>query len=202
MTPELDLLELAWDIVWWRRLAYFATLVTTIFVGLFFAALVYEWPKDILASVENALTTLAGQHIEAALTLAIQKSGSAVASILPGWFAAVLPEISKYPLTAIVSLTLLATLFFVVSATLQRRIAAYAEWAWGDQKGLPAADAPAPNWLNVIARPGRKISGWLYRTLWLGFVVNAIGIILAVVALIVSSPYWIWRVIRRRPWMA
>ena len=56
MTPELDLLELAWDIVWWRRLAYFATLVTTIFVGLFFAALVYEWPKDILASVENALT--------------------------------------------------------------------------------------------------------------------------------------------------
>jgi uncharacterized protein (DUF2235 family) len=202
MTPELDLLELAWDIVWWRRLAYFATLVTTIFVGLFFAALVYEWPKDILASVENALTALAGQRIEAALTLAIQKSGSALASILPGWLAAVLPEISKYPLTAVVSLTLLATLFFVVSATLQRRIAAYAEWAWGDQKGLPPADAPAPNWLNAIARPGRKISGWLYRALWLGVVVNLIGIVLGVMALIVSSPYWIWRVFRRRPWMA
>jgi len=67
---------------------------------------------------------------------------------------------------------------------------------------LPPAAAPAPNWLNAIARPGRKISGCLYRTLWLGLFVNAIGIILGIMALIVSSPYWIWRVFRRRPWMA
>jgi hypothetical protein len=29
-----------------------------------------------------------------------------------------------------------------------------------------------------------------------------IGIVIGVAVLIVSSPYWIWRVFRRRPWMA
>jgi hypothetical protein len=53
--------------------------------------------------------------------------------------------------------------------------------------------------MNAIARPGRRISGWVYRNLWLGFVVNVIGIVLGVVAIVVSSPYWIWRVFRRRP---
>jgi hypothetical protein len=37
---------------------------------------------------------------------------------------------------------------------------------------------------------------------WLGLLVNALGIVIGFVALIVASPYWIWRVFRRRPWMA
>ena len=202
LTPELDRLELAWDIVWWRRFAYFATLAATIFVGLFFAALIFDWPNRILAGAEAVLTALAGQSIEGWAVWAFQKVGSASTGILPGWFAAVLPEVAKYPLTAVVSLALLAVLFFWMSDALQQRIAAYAEWAWGDQKGLPQDAAPAPNWLNAIARPGRKVSGFLYRTLWLGLLVNALGIAIGFATLIVASPYWIWRVFRRRPWMA
>jgi hypothetical protein len=34
-------------------------------------------------------------------------------SVLPGWLAAVLPEVSKFPLAAVVSLALLAVLFFL-----------------------------------------------------------------------------------------
>jgi len=43
---------------------------------------------------------------------AIQKLGTWVALILPGWASAVLPELSRYPLAAVVSLALLAWLFF------------------------------------------------------------------------------------------
>jgi len=205
LTAELDLLDRAWDIVWWRRLAYFATLITTIFVGLFFAALVYVWPNSILDWAEKGLVSIVGEGAEASLKWVLQKLGSGLDAILPGWLAAVLPEVSKYPLAAVVSVVLLGTLFFVVSSALQGRIAAYAEWGWADQKGLPAAAAPAPNWMNAIAHPGRKVSAWCYRVLWLGVFVNVVGFVLWIITLIVltvSSPIWVWRELRRRPWMA
>jgi uncharacterized protein (DUF2235 family) len=202
LEPELDRLDLAWDIVWWRRLAYFATLVTTTFVGLFFAALVYQWPKSVLGRVEAGLTALVGQTLEQSVGWLLQKVASLFGFLLPSFVTAAVPSLTHYPLTAVVSLVLLAVLFFVVSGALQRRVAGYAEWAWADQKGLPPTGAPQPNWLNAIARPGRKVSAWIYRWVWLGIVVNLVGIIIGLSALVVASPYWIWRVFRRRPWMA
>ena len=29
-----------------------------------------------------------------------------------------------------------------------------------------------------------------------------LGIVIGVIALVVLSPFWIWRLLRRRPWMA
>jgi uncharacterized protein (DUF2235 family) len=202
LTAELARLEQAWDIVWWRRLAYFGTLATTIFLALFFAALVVDWPNSILAGAEGILSALGGARIGEGIAWLIQQGSSVFALILPSWAVSAMPSFSKYPLTALVSLALLATLFLWASDALQRRIEAHAEWAWGSQKGLPLEGAPEPNWLNAIARPGRKITGWLYRRLWRGLVVYAVGICLGVVVLVLASPYWIFRVFRRRPWMA
>jgi hypothetical protein len=148
------------------------------------------------------LSSIVGAQIDALAHWTFEKGASSIAFALPGWLTAVLPSFSHYPLTAILALVVLAVLFFWVSRALQARIGQFAEWGWAAQKGLPADGALEPNWMNAIARPGRKISGWVYRNLWLGFVVNVIGIVLGVVAIVVSSPYWIWRVFRRRPWMA
>jgi hypothetical protein len=48
-------MENAWDMVWWRRLAYFTTLALTAFVGLFALLIVCPWPKRILHVTEDAL---------------------------------------------------------------------------------------------------------------------------------------------------
>lgn len=205
LTAELDRLENAWDIVWWRRIAYLATVFVTAFVVLFFAALIMEWPMTVLASVEHVLTGVTGARINEMAHWIFETGASSIAFALPGWLTAVLPSFSHYPLTAILALAILAVLFIWVSPALQARIGQFAEWGWAAQKGLPVDGAPEPNWMNAIARPGRKISGWCYRRLWLGLVVNAVGFILGlitVIVLIVLSPIWIWRELRRRSWMA
>jgi uncharacterized protein (DUF2235 family) len=202
MAPDSECIELAWDIVWWRRIAYFATLLTTAFVALFFAALMYQWPNRILDCAERALAGLFGAAVEGWLTGVIGKAGSRFASLLPGWLGAVLPELSKYPLAAVVSLALLAVLFFRVADVLQARIGMFAEWAWAAQKGLPATGAPEPNWLNAIARPGRKLSAMLYRFVWIGIIVNIAGFAIGLVTAIILLPIMKLRDLRRRPWMA
>lgn len=202
LTPELDRLERAWEIVWWRRLAYFATLAMALFVALFFAALMFDWPTRVLAPVEGVLSRFAGPYVTHGVGWIFQKGASLIAFALPGWVAAAIPSFSKYPLTASMALGLLAVLFFWVSNALQRRIGAYAEWAWGAQKGLPVTGAPEPNWLNAIAHRGRKVTGFLYRVVWRPIVVDAAGIAIALLALVVTSPIWIFRIFRRRPWMA
>jgi uncharacterized protein (DUF2235 family) len=202
LAPEVDRLENAWDIVWWRRIAYFGTVLATGFVALFFAALAMDWPKYILATAERILASTVGTRVDEVAHWLFESGASKIAFALPGWLTAVLPSFSKYPLTAILSLAILALLFFRVSNALQARIGQTAEWGWAAQKGLPPNGAPEPNWMNTIARPGRKISGWIYRNVWLGVAVNVIGFFIGLVALVAFSPYWIWRVFRRRPWMA
>jgi uncharacterized protein (DUF2235 family) len=202
MTPELDLLENAWDIVWWRRLNYFATLAATAVVALFFAALVMDWPDAILGYAEQFLSGIAGARIADAAKWIFQTGASGIAFMLPGWLTAALPSFSKYPLTAILSLAILAVLIFRVSYVLKARGGYLAEWAWGAQKGLSFKDAPAPSWMNSIARPGRKVSRFLYRSVWLPVVIHFGGVLIGIVALIVTAPIWIFKVFRRRPWMA
>ncbi len=202
MTPELDLLENAWDLVWWRRLNYFATLGATAVVALFFAALVMDWPDAILGYAEQFLSGITGARIAEIAKWIFRTGASSMAAALPGWVTAVLPSFSKYPLTAILSLVILAALFFRVSSVLKARAGYLAEWAWGAQKGLSFKDAPAPNWMNSIARPGRKVSRFLYRSVWLPVVVHLLGVFIGIVALTVSAPIWIFKVFRRRPWMA
>jgi hypothetical protein len=104
-------------------------------------------------------------------------------------------------LSGIVGLLLLAWSFFIWSEKMQRRIAVHAEWAWSGAKNLVAAAQPKTDWHNAVARRLRPITAWLYRWVWRKVVVAVLGIVLGVVALILFSPYWLFRIFRRRPWM-
>jgi hypothetical protein len=201
LRPEQDVLERAWDIVWWRRLAYFATLIVTAFLSLFALRSLFALPDWILTTTEAGFASLFGATLTGWIAAAWRWLLGILAHVLPDWAHALLPAFASYPVSSAVALGLLALLFFDVASRLKGRIGAHAEWAWAVQKGLPVHGEPAANWLNTIARPGRAFTARLYR-LWRAFFVYVVGWLLAVTALVVSSPYWIFRVFRRRPWMA
>ncbi|HEX5210231.1 MAG TPA: DUF2235 domain-containing protein [Pseudolabrys sp.] len=202
-------MENAWDLVWWRRLAYFMTLALTAFVGLFALRLVFAWPDVILKCTEAKLQWLWSY---VTWTLGPTWSGRIAAwwywaldhvgAVLPSWADPAIPSFKEYPLSGVVSLALLAWTFFIWSSRLEQRIEDLAEWAWAAHKGLAAAAEPKTDWRNVVARVLRPITGWLYRNIWRGLLVPLLGIAIGVVALVLLSPYWIWRVFRRKPWMA
>jgi uncharacterized protein (DUF2235 family) len=207
LRPEADRLEQAWDIVWWRRLAYFATLALTAFMSLFALRLIFEWPDKILKYTEAVLSPawewitahlgVAGaSKIETAWHWLLDHAGA----ILPSWTTGLLPSFAIYPLSGVLGLALLALFFFKITTALQARIGAHAEWAWGEQKGLPAPSALQANWLNSVARVGRPVTAFLYR-IWRKVLVNALGIAIGGVALILLSPFWLWRILRRPAWM-
>jgi hypothetical protein len=101
-----------------------------------------------------------------------------------------------------VALALLAWMFFSLSTKFQNRIGVYAEWAWAAHKKLVPAARPPTNWQHGVARKLRGITAALYRV-WLKLLVPVLGVALGVIALVVLSPYWIPRTLRRRrPWMA
>ena len=109
---------------------------------------------------------------------------------------------AEHPLTAVLSLGLLAWLFFRKSEDLQDRIKARAEWAWSAQKELEARYAPKPGWLNSVARYGRPTTAWLcyyYRKL----IVHVLGIAIGVAALVPLTLFGLWRgLFKRRKWLA
>ncbi len=199
--PEGDVLQRAWDIVWWRRLAYFATLTVTAYLSLFVLRLMFTWPDGILRVTEAGLSAVFGVRITGWFAQSWAWFLGLIAHVLPDWMSGLIPSFDAYPLSSALALAVLAVLFFQVSEQLQDRIAAHAEWAWAVQKGLPPQGEPPADWLNRIARPGRVISARLYR-LWRAFFVYVVGFVLGITALVIFSPYWIFRVFRRRPWMA
>lgn len=203
-----EALEQAWDIVWWRRLAYFITLGLTGFLLLFAVRLVIPQADFILDFTEarlGAVWSLVTRVLGATATGWIESGWSwlvAHVGSLLGWAAFIVPSFAKYPLSGLLALALLALVFFVWTDRLHKRIEVHAEWAWARQKGLPAAAKPKTDWYNAVARPLRPVTAWVYRAVWRAVLVNLLGIGLGVLALILLSPFWIWRVVRRRPWMA
>jgi len=217
-------MENAWDLVWWRRLAYFTTLALTVFVGLFAVLLFSNRPKFIFVAIEDVLdriwlgftgaigsilpsglatkwTELIGYIDSAASHWIVKVWGWIVGAVGFGWASPVGNSFADYPLTAIVAFGLLAWSFFIWSGRLEAQIEVLAEWAWAGHKGLAAAAQPKTDWRNVVARALRPITGWLYRAVWRGLLVPLLGIAIGVVTLVLLSPYWIWRVFRRRSWM-
>jgi len=207
--PDAAALENAWDLVWWRRIAYFAALAMTAFVGLFALRLVFAWPDYILMITETALG-LAWSFVSAILGATATAGIDSLfgwllghaGSVLPGWASATIPSFREYPLSGLVSLALLALAFFGWSRKLERRIRVMAEWAWASQKGLTTAAKPKTDWRNIVARALRPVTALLYRHIWRGVFVPVLGIAIGVVALIALSPILLWRALRRRPWMA
>jgi uncharacterized protein (DUF2235 family) len=205
-------LENAWDLVWWRRIAYFTTLVLTVFVSLFALRLMFAWPNCILTVTEawlnwvwSFITATLGPTLTGAIAHAWDWLLNNIGAVLPGWATPTIPSFREYPLSGIVSLLLLAWVFLIWSAKLERRIEVLAEWAWAGHKGLPAAADPKTDWRNIVAQALRPVTTWLYWWLWRGMFVPLLGIVIGLVVLIVSivlSPIWIWSKLRRRPWMA
>lgn len=227
-SAERKAMDDAWDLVWWRRIAYFATLGLTAFVGLFALLLISSWPKLILEATEAVFARIwlafAGT-VAAILPTFSARWWKALVGYLDsgfphwvaevwgwlagalgfGWASPVGNSFSDYPLTAVVSLGLLAWIFFFWSKKLERRTEVLAEWAWAKHKGMPAAAQPTRDWRNVVAKGLRPVTGWLYRNIWRGLFVPALGIFVGLLALtmtILLSPFWIWDKLRRRPWMA
>jgi uncharacterized protein (DUF2235 family) len=202
-------MENAWDLVWWRRLAYFTTLALTAFVGLFALRLVFAWPECILTVTEawlgwvwSFVTAALGATATGWIVTAWSWLLDHIGSVLPGWASPTVPSFQKYPLSGIVSLALLAWAFFFWSKKLEQRIEDLAEWAWAGHKGLAAAAQPKTDWHNAVARALRPVTAFLYRWVWRGVFVPLLGIAIGVVVLVLLSPIWLWRTIRRRPWMA
>ena len=198
-------MENAWDMVWWRRLAYFTTLALTAFVG-FALRLVFgvagvhpdghrsvAW-RGVVVSHCCSWCDRAG-WIGNAWNWLLDHLGS----VLPDWASPTVPSFWKYPLSGIVSLALLAWAFFFLVEKIGSRLA---EWAWAGHKRLAAAAQPKTDWHNVVARALRPVTAFLYRWLWRGVFVPVLGIGLGLAALMILSPYWIWRTLCRRPWMA
>ena len=218
-------MENAWDMVWWRRFAYLATVALSLFVGLFALLLVSKWPKPIFDVTEAALLNVwlvfAGAigsvlphwlsggwnaligYIGSAVPHWIATGWGGLAGLLGfGWASPVGNSLAEYPLTAIVSLALLAWVFFIWSSKLEQRIEVFAEWAWAGYKGLPATAQPKTDWHNVVARALRPLTAFFYRWIWRGVVVPLLGIAIGAVMLVVLSPIWIWRLLRSKPWSA
>jgi hypothetical protein len=206
--PDAAAMEDAWDLVWWRRAAYFTTLGLTAFVALFALRLVFEWPNAILKLTERWLGWLWSY-----VTWAIGPNATGwisdswtwllghIGAVLPGWASPAIPSFKEYPLSGIVALALLAWAFFMWSGKLERRIEVLAEWAWAGHKCLPAGAKPKTDWRNAVARMLRPITAFFYRWLWRGIFVPLLGIAIGIVALVLLSPYWIWRLLRSKPWM-
>ena len=208
LKADTTALNLAMDVVWWRRLAYFATLALTIFVGLFALRLAFDWPNSVLRATEavlgegwGAVTSLFGPTITSWVTGLWKWFTGTVGGWMPGWMSTMLASLAVYPLTAIVSIGVLALFFFKITEDLHDRIDMLTEWAWAAQKQLPVASAPPPNWQNTVARRGRPFTAWLYRG-WRLVIVNLLGILIALTVLLLGFPIWVFRVLRHRPWMA
>jgi uncharacterized protein (DUF2235 family) len=212
--PDATGLEEAWDMVWWRRFIYFSTLELTAVLALFFLRpawpkswwqlpdFVLGWTESILRVPWRAFSAAIGETatgwIVSGWTALVGHAGDFV----PDWASRAVPSFAQYPLSGIASLLLLAWLFFSLSTKFQKRIAVYAESAWASQKKLVRAARPKANWQHSAARKLRGVTAPLYQ-LWLKVLVPVLGISIGLVALVLLSPYWILRTLRRRrPWMA
>lgn len=207
--PDPVGLEAAWDMVWWRRFAYFTTLELSAFVSLFFLRLVFDWPNCILEFTEAKLqkgwsyvTWILGEKLTGWISRGWDFLLSQADKVLPSWAAPTVPSFADYPLSGIVSLALLAFVFFFWASQLQNKINIHAEWAWHQHKGLIPQAQPKLSLYNTIGRKIRPVTAWLYKV-WLKGLVFVLGVAVGVIAFVILSPYWLFRVARRRrPWMA
>lgn len=215
-----DTLQAAWDVVWWRRTAYFATVAVTCLLALFFVrplfpriGAVLEFSENILRPVWRIVRwpfcyalTLLPAEASAGLASALATVTAVSGNLLPGWAGFALKAFSVAPLTAVVLLAILVWLFFLKSEDLQDRIGARAEWAWAMLKGLNPANAPSNGRLNLVARAGRStamapVYHFVTRRLFPGLI--AIPVMIGwLIILILTSPYWLWRALKPRKWMA
>jgi len=94
--PEGDVLQRAWDIVWWRRLAYFATLTVTAYLSLFVLRLMFTWPDGILRITEAGLSAVFGVRITGWFAQIWAWFLGLIAHVLPDWMNALIPSFDSF----------------------------------------------------------------------------------------------------------
>jgi hypothetical protein len=206
LRPHADAIEEAGDVVWWKRLAYFAVIATTGAIALISLHRFIPAADRIVGTIERFLEAPILLILPAGVAETLRRwfivGVDAVGNVLPGWAAWVLQQLSDYPIVAIISIGLLAWLFFWKSEDLQRRIGARAEWAWAAQKGLDPKYAPAPSMLNRLARTVRRATNRGYQAVFDKLVVNLLGIIIGLVAFFPILLIGLLRqIFKRRPWL-
>lgn len=110
--PDPLTLDLIWDTVWWRRVAYFATLITTAFLVL--------------------IPTLVDINIEHAASNPITRAAGLATGFLPGFARSWIEAFQSHPYI-VSSLAGFAGLFALWGAMIDRRIQDRARGAWSDK---------------------------------------------------------------------
>jgi uncharacterized protein (DUF2235 family) len=141
-------MKAAWDAVFRRRVAYFATLALSLFLAAF----------PLLDRIGWLPSSLPGwDPIAGRLSRALEVIFKLAAALLPSWTAQWFASFAAHPAVFIVAAGALLWLFVRKSDLIQQEVFARAEYAWRGLVSAPAA--PRPNvpppgrsWTDSIAR--------------------------------------------------
>jgi uncharacterized protein (DUF2235 family) len=168
LAPKQDWMEFALDKVWWRRVAYFATVLISAILVLFPFLRWAGWLDKTLGTVTarlcswsgEALCRLPGEIIASGVSflekLGLKDPGKSIYqmidSLAPGWAKFWLDSFKDYPVAVGILALILAWLFFLKSGQLQAQIARRAEYAWAGYKRITPVPAPDPGFSDRVAR--------------------------------------------------
>ncbi|MEA2872760.1 MAG: hypothetical protein QOH67_2736 [Hyphomicrobiales bacterium] len=166
--PRQDWIEFALDKVWWRRMAYFATVLISAILALFPFLKMAGWLDKTLGAIPAHLCALSGEQlcrlpseIVALGVSFLEKVGvkdpatslyDLILSVAPGWAKFWLDSFKDYPITVGILVLILAWLFFRKSSEIQAQIARRAEYAWAECKRITHVSAPDPGFSDHVAR--------------------------------------------------
>jgi uncharacterized protein (DUF2235 family) len=166
--PRQDWIEFALDKVWWRRMAYFATVLISAILVLFPFLKMAGWLDKTIGAIPAKLCALSGEQlcrlpseIVASGVNFLQKIGlkdpttslyDLLLGVVPGWTKFWLDSFKDYPITVGILVLILAWLFFRKSAEIQAQIARRAEYAWAECKRIAHVPVPDPGFSDRIAR--------------------------------------------------
>ena len=166
--PIKDWMEFAHDKVWWRRVAYFATLLISAILVVFPFLKMAGWLDKTLGAVParicqwsgEMLCRLPGEIIGSGVRF-LEQAGvkdpetsiyQLVLKVAPGWAAFWLDAFKDYPVTIGILVLILAWLFFRRSDELQAQIARRAEYAWANYKRIAPVPQPKAGISDHFAR--------------------------------------------------
>lgn len=147
---EWKWMEQARNTIWWRRLAYLATVVISAVLVAF--PLLDKWVLPRLWATPSPLAPVQG--------LLSPDISAGLADILPTLGKPWMTSFSHHPATVLALVLILAWLFFRQSERLQDRIATRAELAWADLKQIINVPEPVKTWDDCVADYFRTSKAW------------------------------------------
>ena len=214
-------MEFALDKVWWRRVAYFVTLLISAILVVFPFLKMAGWLDKTLGTVPERICQLSGETLcrlpgevvglglRFLELVGVKDPATSIYQLIlkatPGWAAFWLEAFKDYPITIGILVLLLAWLFFFKSDQLQAQIARRAEYAWAPYKRITPVPQPKAAISDHIARFMRTyVTGAVHyvvrRIVPFGFALLTWFLLL--VAVVITFPlslyllYKFWRFVR------